>query len=350
VSAGDINPADDTRNAEAARRFERWMAEQLDIQDARLAARLGGGNSNVTQLVESRQGSFIIRRPPDNAISASAARGVQREHRMLKALQGRARVPMVHGFCDDATVLGQPFIIMEHVAGTAISTSLPAAYADDAQTLRQVGHELVDAIAQVHRLDWRELGMRPPDPARDYISREIERWREVRAADQVRDLPLFEELGGWLADRKPARTTSTIIHGDYHLDNTLFRLDTPVLAAVIDWELCTVGDPLADLALMLMFWGPRTVEPPGFAFVQAVTRRHDVIAREALAARWSAATGIAIDDLDYYLCFAFWRLAAIVEGAYALFQKGLVADAYSRKLEYDVPALLTEAAQRVGLR
>jgi aminoglycoside phosphotransferase (APT) family kinase protein len=113
--------------------------------------------------------------------------------------------------------------------------------------------------------------------------------------------------------------------------------------------LCTVGDPLADLALMLMFWGPRTLDPPGFAFVQAVTRRQDVIGREALAARWSATTGIAIDDLDYYLCFAFWRLAAIVEGAYVLYRKGLVADAYSRNLEYDVPALLAEAAQRVGL-
>lgn len=346
MSAGDASPDPHS----IPDRFGRWMATELGIQDARLAARLSGGNSNVTQLVESSHGSLILRRPPDNALSVSAAKGVQREYRILKALQGLARVPSVHGFCDDVSVLGQPFIVMEHVTGAAISTCLPAAYTDDEPTLRQIGYELVDALAQIHRLDWQQLGMRAPDPERDYLTREIDRWRGARAADAVRELPLFEELGAWLQQRKPAVTSNAIIHGDYHLDNTLFRLDAPVLAAVIDWELCTVGDPLADLALMLMFWGPRTVDPPGFAFVQAVTRRHEVIAREALAARWSAATGIGIDNLDYYLCFAFWRLAAIVEGAYVLHRKGLVDDAYSRNLEYDVPALLIEAAQRIGLR
>jgi aminoglycoside phosphotransferase (APT) family kinase protein len=216
--------------------------------------------------------------------------------------------------------------------------------------LDRLGHELTDAIAEVHRLDWRGLGMRAPDPASDYLAREIDRWLQVRAAARVRDLPLVEELGAWLRRNKPRRTHEALIHGDYHLDNTLFARDEPRLAAIIDWELSTVGDPVADLALMLMFWGPRTLDPPGFAFVQAVSRRAGVVAREALAHRWSIATGIDIENLDYYLAFAFWRLASIVEGAYVLRVRGLVDSEYSRKLEYDVPALLEEAARVAGIR
>lgn len=333
-------------------RFSRWMSERLGIEDARLAKRLSGGNANVTQLVTSSRGPLVIRRPPDNAISASAANGVRREYRVLGSLQGRAPVPTVHGFCDDGSILGQPFLVVEYVEGTAISTALPPAYAHDLATLRRIGEELVDGIATVHRLDWRSLGVEAPASGADYVSRQLERFVRVRAADKVRDLPLLDSLGAWLLAHKPRSTPTTLIHGDYHLDNTLFRNDAPRLAAIIDWELATVGDPLADVALMLMFWGPRpgAAEPPGFSFVQQVSRVPGVVSREELAARWSSATGIAIDDLQYYLCFAFWRLAAIVEGAYVLYRKGLVTDDYSRKLEHDVPALLEEAARTVGLR
>jgi aminoglycoside phosphotransferase (APT) family kinase protein len=331
-------------------RFAAWMHENLGISEARLGDRLGGGNSNVTQLVETPQGRLVLRRPPDNAISASAAKGVQREFRVMRALQGAARVPHVHGLCDDPGVLGQPFVVVEHVDGVAITWNLPAGYADGTATLDRIGSELTDAIAQVHRLDWRSLGLKTPEPGADYLTREIERWRKVRAESQVRALPLVEELGAWLASHKPRQTHCAAIHGDYHLDNTLFRRHEPTLAAIIDWELSTVGDPVADLALMLMFWGPRRVDPPGFAFVQAVTRRAGIVNRDALAHRWSLATGIDIPDLDYYLAFAFWRLASIVEGAFVLRCRGLVNDEYSRNLEHDVPAVLSEAACVAGLR
>jgi aminoglycoside phosphotransferase (APT) family kinase protein len=236
------------------------------------------------------------------------------------------------------------------VDGAAITFTLPEAYPDEPATLERIGHELVDALAEVHRLDWRALGLRAPPPGPDYVSREIARWREVRAGTAVRDLPLVERLATWLDEHRPAGSHEALVHGDYHLDNTLFDRREPRLAAIIDWELSTVGDPLADLALMLMFWGPRTVDPPGFAFVQAVTRRPGVVAREALAARWSRATGLDVSDLDFYLAFAFWRLASIVEGAYVLHAQGRVDSEYSRKLEYDVPALLDEAARVAGIR
>ncbi len=332
-------------------RLARWLAEHLGLEDAEAVRRLGGGNSNVTQLIRHRGGQVVLRRPPDSAISASAANGVRREHRMLQALAGRARVPRPLGFCDDTSVVGQPFAVVEFVDGVAITTELPAAYSRDAATLNRVGEELVDSIAAVHALDWRALGLEGPSDPAAYVRKQVERWLKVRAEDPVRELPLVEEVGRWLLARLPAAPRATVMHGDFHLDNTLFRRDAPALAAIIDWELSTIGDPLTDLALMLAFWGPREVDPPGFAFVQQVTRDvPGLVTREALAERWSKATGIDAAELDYYMVFALWRLGSIVEGAYALFRRGQVADAYSRNLEHDVPALLTEAALRAGLR
>ena len=328
-----------------AARFTDWVATHANFEGAQLGARLSGGNSNVTQRVDTATGPLILRRPPDNAISASATNGVRREYRVLRALQGVAPVPAAIALCEERELLGQPFILTGFVTGTAITTQLPPAYADHPDTLRRIGEALVDGIAAVHCADWAQSGMEASAPA-DYVPRQIERWLKVRATDRVRDLPDLERVGAWLQQHLPAERAVGIIHGDFHLDNTLFDLQEPRLTAIIDWELSTIGDPLADLALMLACWGPRTIDPPGFAFVQQVTRRPGVVSREQLAQRWAERTGHSIERLDYYLVFALWRLAAIVEGAYVLFHQGKVHDDYSRHLEYDVPALLREAAQR----
>jgi aminoglycoside phosphotransferase (APT) family kinase protein len=336
--------------SDTAAALAHWFAEELGLEGAVVERRLGGGNSNVTELVRHGRGQVVLRRPPDAAISASAANGVRREYRVLRALAGRARVPAPLGFCEDASILGQPFLVVEFVDGVAMSTELPADYPRDAATVDRIGEELIDAIGAVHALDWRELGLEAPTGDVAYVSRQVERWMRTREADSVRELPLIAETGQWLLAHRPAAAPVALIHGDFHLDNTLFRRDAPLLAAIIDWELATIGDPLADLGLALAFWGPRPVEPVGFPFVQQVTRDIPGLAsRESLAERWSNATGISVDDLDYYRVFALWRLAAIVEGAYVLHRKGLVADAYSRNLERDVPNLLAEAAQIAGL-
>lgn len=334
----------------AAERLSRWLADNVGLEGAVLERRLGGGNANVTELVRHDSGKVVLRRPPDAAISASAANGVRREYHMLRALAGRARVPTPLGFCDDQTIIGQPFIVVEHVEGVAISTELPPAYDRHASTVNRIGEELVDAIGAVHALDWRELGLQPPSGDGSYVRRQIERWMRTRETDAVRDLPLLATVGRWLLARCPPSPALAVMHGDYHLDNTLFRRDEPRLAAIIDWELATVGDPCADLGLLLAFWGDRPVAAIGFPFVQQATRGiPGVVSRNVLADRWSRTSGIAIADLDFYMAFALWRLAAIVEGAYALHRRGLVADQYSRNLEHDVPNLLAEAARIAGV-
>ncbi len=333
-------------------RLAAWIGKTLQLSDVRPGPVLGGGNSNVTQRVDHRDGSVIVRRPPDSAISTSAANGVRREYAMLCAIADEVPVPKPLAHCDDTDVIGQPFIVVEHIDGIAISTELPGDYSADTETLNRLGEQMIDGIAAAHRLDWQILPLRRPsgEPA-DYVPRQIERWLSVRRRDSVRDLPLIAALAAWLEANLPAHRAGSVMHGDFHLDNTLFATEQPELRAIIDWELATLGDPMSDLGLMLAFWGERDVESPGFAFVQAVTRGADsLVSRETLATRWATATGLNADALDYYRVFALWRLASIVEGAFVLYRGGRVDSSYARNLEHDVPNLLEEAATIAGLR
>lgn len=329
----------------AADDFADWMAGTAAITGARLGQRLSGGNANVTRIVESEQGRFVLRHPPAAAVSDKAAAGIEREYRVARAIGACAPVPAAIAFCADTAVIGAPFMISAFVDGVAITDALPAAYADEAATVSAIGEALVDGLAAVHRIDWRAaLG---EDFARPegFVARQIARWTAVRERDKVRELPLLNELGDWLRAHEPEPAPPSIVHCDYHLDNTLFDPAGPRLRAIIDWEMATVADPRVDLGLLLMFWNRDEAGDLGFRFVQRVSNRSGVIPAGDLAARWSAAMGIGVSGLDYFRVFAFWRLAAIVEGAYVLQRKGAIDSAYARGLERDVPALLREAAE-----
>ncbi len=323
-------------------KLQPWISRQLGRGDARVVRELSGGNSNVTLLVETDQGRLVLRTPPADTISPTAHRGVEREARIMSALQGYAPVPRVLGWCDDSEVIGRPFALIDYVDGLSITAKLPGSY-DGAGAVNQLGYQLTDALAAIASAPWQALGLDDFGNPENFLRRQVERWMKLRCKAPVRELPQLEILGQWLLDKLPTSAPVGIVHGDYHLDNTLCSPHRPELLAVIDWEMATIGDPLTDLGLFLMFWGPRHLEPPGFAHVQAVTRREGVVSRRELAERWSRATGVALDNLDYYMCYAFWRLAAIVEGAYELYVAGTVDTPYARGLEYDVPALLEEA-------
>ena len=326
-----------------------WMARELGIEGAYVSKALGGGNSNVTLLVESPRGRHVIRRPPGNTISPMAARGVRREHDVLRALAGRAAAPRAVAFCEDPAILGAPFAVVEFVPGVAISDQLPSAYPVTAATIDAIGCELMAGLASIHVLEPDDLdGLDWPRPD-DFLRRQVERWLKIRADDAVRALPALQRVGQLLLDRLPAAVPPALVHGDFHLDNTLFDADAPRLEAMIDWELATFGDPRLDLGLVLAFWGERPIAEPGFGFVQAVSRRADVCDRQVLAERWAQASGHDIHDLAYFCAFALWRLAAMVEGAYCLHARGKVDSDYARNLEFDVPALLEEAARHLGL-
>lgn len=169
--------------------LERWIEIKLGLRNVRIEQRLGGGNSNVTQLIRHDDGLAVLRRPPDNTISSSAGTGVLREYGMLQALYGRVKVPKPLGYCADPSIVGQPFSVIEHVDGVAIAEVLPDNYLPSAATISRLGTELVDALAEVHVVDWQALGMRSPSSPEHYVTKQIARLRKLRQEEFGRELP-----------------------------------------------------------------------------------------------------------------------------------------------------------------
>ncbi|WP_338426929.1 phosphotransferase family protein [Sphingopyxis kveilinensis] len=333
--------------SDPAERFARWLEREAGIAEARIVRPLTGGNANVTSLVETASGPMVLRHPPADTVSDLAGAGIAREFRFVSAIAGKAPVAEPILFCDDPDVLGAPFSLTRFVRGLAITDTLPPAYPNTVDTLDAVGHALIDALASVHAIEPVPAELGDVGKARTFVARQIERWRAVRAAQAVRDLPLIEVLGAWLAANVPEPEAVRIVHCDYHLDNVLMDPDVPQVRAILDWEMATLADPMVDVGLVTAMWNRDESAPLGFAFVQRVSNVVGAVDGRGLAQRWARATGLSIDHLAYFQAFALWRLAAIVEGAYVLFRQGQVDGAYERGLEQDVPALL-DAARRIA--
>jgi aminoglycoside phosphotransferase (APT) family kinase protein len=315
---------------------------------------LAGGNSNDTALVRYGDHRWVVRRPPARPI-APDANDLRREHRVLSALCAvgagdgppvrvpRVIAPLPAGQWRDT--VGQ-VILMEWVDGVSITDELPEAYTSD--DLPAIGHELVDALAGLHAVDWRAAGLGDLGRPEGYLARQIDRRLSRIREQEVRPLPAFATLGAWLEANLPPEQEPALLHGDLHLDNTLFRRDRPVLAALIDFELATIGDPLVDLGLLLGFWGTDRPDPPAMPRLQGVTRHPAAPSRTELAQRYHERTGRDVTHVDWYVAFALWRLASIVEGAYALMLRGGTDTPYARELVVDVPRLLEEAELAAG--
>jgi len=326
-----------------------WLEQHASVPGPLRARAVGGGNSNATFLLSGPAGSYILRRPPAAALSGTA-HSMAREYRVLQALSG-SDVPVPHpvAFCDDADVTGAPFLVMEHVDGVSITDRLPDAYDPGPAAVGRLGEEMVDGLAALHRFDWKGAGLGDFGRPEQFLERQVPRWRSQYESHARRDLPRFAELGDWLERQRPGEWTPGLMHGDFHLDNCLVSARRPQLLAIIDWELATIGDPLLDVGLCLAFWGTRPVDPPAMPQVQGVSRVEGVPQRHELAGRYAQRSGLPVDDLGWYMALAFWKLAAIVEGAYAQYLDGRLTTDYARRLGDDVPRLLDEAAAFAGL-
>jgi aminoglycoside phosphotransferase (APT) family kinase protein len=330
-------------------RVAAWLERNASISGPLTARAVGGGNSNATFLLDGPAGSLILRRPPAAALSGTA-HSMAREYRVLQALAGSdVPAPRPVAFCDDPDVTGAPFLVMEHVDGVSITDRLPDAYDVGSAAVGRLGEEMADGLAALHRLDWRAAGLDDFGRPQQFLERQVPRWRSQYESHAVRDLPRFAQVGDWLERHRPAQWTPGVMHGDFHLDNCLFSAREPRLLAIIDWELATIGDPLLDVGLALAFWGERPVDPPAMPQVQGVSRLAGAGQRDSLAARYAERSGRSVEHLRWYMAMAFWKLAAIVEGAYAQYLGGRLTTDYARRLGEDVPRLLEEAAAFAGL-
>jgi aminoglycoside phosphotransferase (APT) family kinase protein len=327
-----------------------WLERELGVEGPFALERLTGGNSNETLLLRAAGRRWVVRRPPVEAISKSA-HDMGREHRILVALD-RTDVPAPSPVadCADPDVPGAPFLVMEAIDGHAIADELPASYPPGPETLRAVGFAAMDALAALHRAPWREIGLADFGRPDGFLGRQVGRWSGQLDRYRHRPLPYFDELAVWLEEHRPPDGEPGILHGDFHLDNLMLTPGPGIApAAIIDWEMATIGDPLLDLGLFLGFWGTDRPAEPAMPHVQGVSRAAGSPTRAELAARYAAGCGRSVEHLDWYMALAFWKLAAIVEGAHAQYVRGLLRTPYAARLEHDVPRLLAEAAGFAGL-
>jgi aminoglycoside phosphotransferase (APT) family kinase protein len=310
------------------------------------ASPIGEGHSNVTYLIERGSSEFVLRRPPRPPLPPSA-HDVLREARLLRALRDTsARVPEVLAVCDDEATIGAPFYVMERVEGEAIVASLPPALDTPAER-RHIGEQLIDALVEIHGVGWRAAGLDGFGKPTGYLERQLRRFGGLWDLNKTREIPAVETVGAWLAENLPSSAEATIVHGDFRLGNTMYALDAPArLTAVLDWEMATIGDPLADIGYLCMMWAEPGDPIEGLrAALGNVTRAEGFYTRDELIARYEERSGRSVGDVRWYVTLALWKSVVFMEGNYKRAIAGTTDDPYLRQFGEGVLELAGRAEE-----
>jgi aminoglycoside phosphotransferase (APT) family kinase protein len=296
----------------------KWLAEHLAEPEPPLHfTRIGEGQSNLTFRVESANGrAIVVRRPPLGTILASA-HDMGREYRILTGLATTgARVPRTLAFCGDVEVTGAPFYVMEHVDGVVL-THVDTAEGMPRHALADATRSLVKTLVELQAVDLDAAGLADFRRPESLGSRQLRRWARQWHDSRTRELPVIEEVAERLAAGMPEERESVLVHGDYRLDNAVLAPDGEV-RAVLDWELCTVGDPLADVGLMIAYWNElgAAAARPAALFREPVTAVPGFPSAQEVGRLYGELSGRALDELGFWVAFAYWKIAVIVEGVY----------------------------------
>jgi aminoglycoside phosphotransferase (APT) family kinase protein len=303
------------------------------------AAPVGDGHSNVTYLLRRGDERLVLRRPPRGPLPPSA-HDVVREARLLTALRPRGvRVPEILAVCADAAVIGAPFYVMAFVDALVLGADLPAAL-DGPGAGAGIAHELVDALVELHSVDPGRPELASFGRPSGYLARQLKRFGGLLDMNATRPLPELERVGEWLADNLPETQRTTVVHGDYRLGNVMFAATHPPrLAALLDWEMATIGDPLADLGYLTAIWAEPDDPPNPMLDLSPVSRLPGFPDRDALARRYAEATGLSLDALGWYRVLALWKSSIFLEGSYKRFLAGSTTDPYFGQLGEGIPTL-----------
>lgn len=301
--------------------LEHWFADRVPTLEPPLDyEKIHGGLSNLTFLVTDQDGRrWVLRRPPLGDRLGSA-HDMGREVRVVTALDRTpVPVPPVIGYCDEDSVTGAPFYVMDFVEGPVLRAPEQAALFPAAEQRRRIGEGLVETLSEIHVLDPEEIGLGDLGRHDGYVARQLRRWSGQWEKSKTRELPLVEQVHRRLLDSIPEQNETTIVHGDYRLDNVIY---SPLgeVAAVVDWELCTLGDPLADLGLLMVYW----VEPGDevIPLFRPATAEPGFPNRAQMVEHYRNVSGRDVSELDYFVALGYWKLAVIIEGVLARFRSG----------------------------
>jgi aminoglycoside phosphotransferase (APT) family kinase protein len=307
------------------------------------ATPIGEGHSNLTYLITREGAEFVLRRPPRPPLPPSA-HDVLREATLLTAVQDAdVRTPRVLLTCDDDAVIGAPFYVMEKVEGDVITTEIPAPL-DTPEQRRRIADELVDSLVEIHAVDWQACGLEGYGKPTGYLERQLRRFGGLWEHNKTRELPVLDQVTRWLAANRPESGPATIVHGDYRLGNTMFAPGSRArLNAIFDWELATIGDPLADVGYLVATYAQPGEELNTIFALGAVTTQDGFPTREELIGRYEDRSGRSMGDVRWYATLALWKSAIFLEGSYKRLLAGTTDDPFFKLLDHGVPEIAERA-------
>lgn len=323
-----------------------WLRQALGAPaDAAVTVQqFPGGHSNLTYAVTVGDRQVVLRRPPFGS-KVKSAHDMGREVRVLSRLAPvYPRAPRPLAFCEDESVIGAKFYVMERLTGIILRRELPPALAVDP---RRLCESLIDTLVELHAIDWRAAGLADLGNPDGYVERQVTGWTRRYGDAQTDDISEMTQVGAWLAARFPLVTSPapTIVHNDYKFDNLVLDPADPArIIGILDWEMTTVGDPLMDLGTSLCYW-VEPGDPEGLLSLRmGPTNGPGMMTRRELADRYAAASGRPLDHIVFYYCFGLYKTAVVLQQIYYRFAKGLTQDARFATLGDGVRALARQAA------
>jgi aminoglycoside phosphotransferase (APT) family kinase protein len=307
-----------------------------------------GGHSNLTYLLRVGDRDVVMRRPPFGT-KVKSAHDMGREHRILRALAGHyPRAPRPLAYCDDESVIGAPFYVMERVRGVILRKEIPPELGLDEAGFRKLCENLIDALAELHALDYRSLGLADLGKPEGYVQRQVEGWTKRYFGSQTDAVPVVEQVAKWLAEHLPADSGAALIHNDFKFDNVVLDPAQPTrIVGILDWEMSTLGDPLMDLGTFLGYWVEAKDEEVMQFFRGGPTDKPGAPTRRELVERYSERTGRAVANPDFYYVFGLFKTAVVIQQIYYRYRNGLTKDERFATFGAGVVALCEQAARSI---
>jgi aminoglycoside phosphotransferase (APT) family kinase protein len=311
-----------------------WLSSRVDLVAPLSFDLIAGGHSNLTYTVSDAAGSrWVLRRPPLGQVLATA-HDMGREHRIISALADTAvPVPPCVGLCTDEAVNGAPFYVMDFVDGSVIRDG-DAAEKLSEDVRRRASESIADVLATIHSVDVADVGLDDLGRHDGYIERQLTRWyRQYKGSQEQNasiDFGQVDDVHDHLMARIPDQLGTSIVHGDYRLDNCMLAADGSI-AAVLDWEICTLGDPLADVGLLAVYW----TDPDSASVLPGAspTTLDGFLRRDEVIERYARQSGRDLSALPFYVAFGYWKLTCIIAGVYARYAGGAMGDATTAQVE-----------------
>lgn len=343
----------DTRPVRAGEELElgalnAWIASNVpEIGVASAVEQFPGGFSNLTYLLKSDHGEFVLRRPPAG-VEKGAAHDVAREYRILAAVAPRSiPVPRVIALCEDASVLGVPFYLMERVCGVILQRGTQVDFSAD--TMRGISESFVETFAAIHSVDATDPAISALGKSDGYVSRQITGWTKRRHASRIDDVPAMERVADWLASHQPASSGACLVHNDFKYDNVVLdSADPRRITAVLDWEMATLGDPLMDVGTSIGYWVEAADHPALQSLGLGVTALPGNFTRAEFWESYLERTGRPPTSSAFYYAFGLFKIAVIAQQIYFRYRKGFTADERFAQLG-DAVGLFAMVAERAAV-